>query len=258
MRNFAKWTQVGASDTGSTISIDASGRLATLISTEVGAGRRAYLRRTIPAVPRSVVTVRVLARNVSGAASIIFEYPAVAVPVRRTEVVSPELIEYVTSWQVPAAATTGTVVINIGVFTTQIGNCEIYDAKIEVDGVDIDTVGDWVIQPGSNANGEFVRFADGTQICWHSITRTGIDIDTSLGGVFLSDVYTWNYPATFLGAVLISPFVKNVRQSGQSANTDAFIHASESTSLMQYRHAAWAAQSGVNVRAVLYAIGRWF
>ena len=27
-----------------------------------------------------------------------------------------------------------------------------------------------VIQRGSNANGEFVRFADGTQICWQSVT----------------------------------------------------------------------------------------
>ena len=172
MRSFNKWTQIGAGDAGSTIEIQADGRLARLISTNASGGR-AYLRRTIAAVPRSVVTLRVLARNVSGAASIIFDYPAAAQPVRRTEIVSGELIEYVVNWQVPAAATTGTVSINVGVFSTQEGNCEIYDAKIEVDGVDIDTVGDWVVEEGSNPSGSFSRFASGLLICRKTLTGLG-------------------------------------------------------------------------------------
>jgi len=47
-----------------------------------------------------------------------------------------------------------------------------------------------IIQRGSNANGEFVRFADGTQICTFSLKS----IHTS--PIFIFN-YEWVYPATF-------------------------------------------------------------
>lgn len=46
-----------------------------------------------------------------------------------------------------------------------------------------------VIERGSNANGDYVRFADGTQICDHRITTTTI-FGTSESG-------TWTFPAAF-------------------------------------------------------------
>ncbi len=49
-----------------------------------------------------------------------------------------------------------------------------------------------IIQRGSNANGSFARFADGTQICWH-----GFSSSTSAG-------VTWTYPAAFSGVVRVS------------------------------------------------------
>ena len=51
-----------------------------------------------------------------------------------------------------------------------------------------------VIQRGSNANGEFVRFADGTQICWHNLT---IDQDGQFSGNSrLSG--RWIFPVSFV------------------------------------------------------------
>lgn len=54
-----------------------------------------------------------------------------------------------------------------------------------------------VIERGSNANGEFVRFADGTQICWH--LPAGVACQTATGGLFTSagGSQTWTFPAAF-------------------------------------------------------------
>ncbi|MFK3794707.1 hypothetical protein [Pseudomonas sp. NPDC088444] len=58
-----------------------------------------------------------------------------------------------------------------------------------------------VIERGSNANGEYVRFADGTQICTVqlSINSTGT---YAVGNVFGSDAYAANWPANFVAGTL--------------------------------------------------------
>ena len=49
-----------------------------------------------------------------------------------------------------------------------------------------------IIQRGSNANGEFVRYADGTQICFRRLTNSEVEnTSTSISTTFFS------YPATF-------------------------------------------------------------
>lgn len=56
-----------------------------------------------------------------------------------------------------------------------------------------------VIERGSNANGEYLRFADGTQICTHSFDAG----DTmAIGAGTFADPYrsaglTWDFPAVF-------------------------------------------------------------
>jgi hypothetical protein len=49
-----------------------------------------------------------------------------------------------------------------------------------------------VIERGSTAQGEFVRFAGGTQICWHVLTP-------AVGGPVI-----WTYPAAFAGPVVLT------------------------------------------------------
>jgi hypothetical protein len=61
-----------------------------------------------------------------------------------------------------------------------------------------------LIERGSNANGDYVRFADGTQIC----TRTNLsaaNASTALGGLFRSSSnVTWTYPASFAASPAVS------------------------------------------------------
>lgn len=53
-----------------------------------------------------------------------------------------------------------------------------------------------VMERGSNANGDFLRLACGTQICW-SAGLSVPAVATAVGALFESDPLTWVYPAAF-------------------------------------------------------------
>lgn len=59
--------------------------------------------------------------------------------------------------------------------------------------------GDTVASYGSNANGSYIRFYDGTQICWQNISLTTVAINTAYGSLF-QGTYNWTFPASFVGA----------------------------------------------------------
>lgn len=53
-----------------------------------------------------------------------------------------------------------------------------------------------LLEYGSNSNGEYLRFADGTQICWMLISVTDQAIDNSYGSLY-QGTRSWTYPASF-------------------------------------------------------------
>jgi hypothetical protein len=66
-----------------------------------------------------------------------------------------------------------------------------------------------VIERGSAANGEFVRFADGTQIC----TRTNLSVSnaaTASGSLFRSADVAWTFPASFAVAPVVTGNVDDI------------------------------------------------
>ena len=62
------------------------------------------------------------------------------------------------------------------------------ETLITYDGTDF--IAERQIERGSNATGEFTRWADGTQACWFSTSALGFVVS-------LSAYYTWTYPAAF-------------------------------------------------------------
>jgi hypothetical protein len=53
-----------------------------------------------------------------------------------------------------------------------------------------------VVESGSNSNGWYVRFADGTQIC--TFIGVGVNANTANGQIFTSSASsTWTFPAAF-------------------------------------------------------------
>ena len=107
-----------------------------------------------------------------------------------------------------------------------------------------------VIERGTNANGEYVRFADGTQIC----TRTNLsaaNANTALGSLFRSSAnVTWTYPAAFAAA----PVVQGDCDDADCWMTCAAAPGTASASLRAL--AAVTKAAALTMRAT--AIGRWF
>jgi hypothetical protein len=95
-----------------------------------------------------------------------------------------------------------------------------------------------IFERASNANGFYTRFADGTQICGHSVNAS------SAGPV------TWTYPALFLGA----PIVQITAASAASAVGVLFV-ADTATAIFNAFNASGTA---ITVGCRLLAVGRWF
>lgn len=58
-----------------------------------------------------------------------------------------------------------------------------------------------IIERGSNGNGEYIRYADGTQICWSNNTSLGqytVTTSAPVQGLYYSGAFTFTYPASFV------------------------------------------------------------
>ncbi|RYJ63257.1 hypothetical protein [Pseudomonas songnenensis] len=107
-----------------------------------------------------------------------------------------------------------------------------------------------IIERGSNANGEYVRFADGTQICWRNNAES-LTVDSVNGNLFRSSVEgTWMYPAAFSAAYPISGAAAPETPAARWASYLA------GTTSLTYRHWGGTTSPTIVATAVI-AIGRW-
>lgn len=105
-----------------------------------------------------------------------------------------------------------------------------------------------LIERGSNANGEYVRFADGTQICLSPTDITGSP-NIATGNIFFMAAVAWTFPATFSAAPSV--------QCDCPGSANCWGHAVVSNGVSSgLRVMSPTSQTGVNVRAM--AVGRWF
>ncbi|MDQ2067268.1 DUF2793 domain-containing protein [Xinfangfangia sp. CPCC 101601] len=106
-----------------------------------------------------------------------------------------------------------------------------------------------VIERGTGANGDYVRFADGTQIC--SLAALSLaHASTALAGLFRSADVTWSYPAAFAAAPVVS---------GAVDDGDCWLvtQGAPGASAAVLRALAAVSKSGaLNLR--IQAVGRWF
>lgn len=106
-----------------------------------------------------------------------------------------------------------------------------------------------IIERGSNANGEYVRYADGTQICYGSLAIT--NISTATGAVFVSSGYTWTLPAEFIAAprYWANPAAFGTTWGGTDSGSTA-----SSVVVRAFRSVTYTG----NVTMHIIAIGRWY
>lgn len=115
-----------------------------------------------------------------------------------------------------------------------------------------------IIQRGSNANGEFVRFADGTQICWISgFTMTYLNASILIGD--------WTYPAAFSAAPSGGITFGNAGGNYSNVTRDQIGLPLQSNSATVGQYSVYRSYGSpdftseasiTNIK--LHAIGRWF
>jgi len=104
-----------------------------------------------------------------------------------------------------------------------------------------------IIERGSNASGDFTRFADGTQICTYKLTAA--NISTATGSLFASPIVNWVFPAAFS----VAPVVSGV--GGGALRWVGGVTASATTASL--RAMSPLSESGATVIDAM-AIGRWY
>lgn len=112
-----------------------------------------------------------------------------------------------------------------------------------------------IIERGSNANGEFVRYADGTQICWRIANGANLTITTT---------QTFPFPAAFDASFPVACSVSVQLDSLYPSNDDNFAVGSATVGTGHTDLSAWllrVTQAGTlasTERVRLMAIGRWY
>ena len=117
-----------------------------------------------------------------------------------------------------------------------------------------------ITESGSNSNGHYIKFDDGTMICYHSIDLGSI-LDWGTGT--FSDLYrtlptTWTYPARFVGAPIITtgPNFGDVTGVNRAICISYSTPRESSVSDIQAFRCSGGNQD-TNVTARFIAIGRW-
>jgi hypothetical protein len=108
-----------------------------------------------------------------------------------------------------------------------------------------------ILEEGDNANGNYIRFADGTQICWFNLTTT-IAITTAYLGGFRSGGIIWTLPVAFstTPASMVTPI--NFSAYGAVGTNTGNVGSFQFSALS-------VASDGSKSRAFsLVATGRWF
>jgi hypothetical protein len=114
--------------------------------------------------------------------------------------------------------------------------------------------GDPIVESGSNSNGAYTKFADGTLMCWHTLSNTNIDTGSSAGLNYSAPQF-WNFPVTFLTSPSITERFQKQSAGGVtwagSSNRDV-------TNSLCNGLAAVATETGQSGYFMVQAIGRWF
>jgi len=110
-----------------------------------------------------------------------------------------------------------------------------------------------LIERGSNANGEYVRYADGTQICTFVAEVASLAIGTAFLGGFRAFGQLWTFPAAFLAAT-----VPSVAGSAQDSTGFSVAFATTGNLNTTWLITAITSQSAATRKASLLAVGRWY
>jgi hypothetical protein len=117
--------------------------------------------------------------------------------------------------------------------------------RTRVDSTDFDIV---TSTNGSGANGTWVRYSDGTQICWVEGHQAS-GATEARGNVWRSAMFTWTFPVAFAVAPVATGLVPGTDRWMQALDT--------TTSALVYRQYSPVSQADLFASRIM-AVGRWF
>jgi hypothetical protein len=103
-----------------------------------------------------------------------------------------------------------------------------------------------LMERGNNANGEYLRLADGTQFCWGQVIITPVANTPTLG--------SWTFPAAFGGSSLLSISVA----SNSAVPGSTVIETSFANPTLTGCSVAVFRNNTTSTALRMIAIGRWF
>jgi hypothetical protein len=109
-----------------------------------------------------------------------------------------------------------------------------------------------ITESGENANGRYVKFDDGTQICWSFINLGSISITSTIGALYGTSNLTWYLPSVF-----ISPLPVFVGTAYGEYITGYIAGIGMREDRIIYRIVNTRSYSPDNARVLMIAIGRW-
>ena len=114
-----------------------------------------------------------------------------------------------------------------------------------------------VIERGSNANGEYVRYADGTQICTTARLRQGVTMTTPANALFFTGaaINHGALPAQFIAPPCQSQSITNESGIDSLVNPSA---AATTTNWGIFQHMSVADRPSYDYVDYLTAVGRWY
>jgi len=117
--------------------------------------------------------------------------------------------------------------------------------------------GDPIVESGSNADGEWTRWSDGTQACHARQVKTSSAVTTSLGSMYRSSTQTWTFPVAFSADTY---GVSGVSSRGDGYSGGSILaDPSWADELTQFKYVLLSTVSSASaIRNVsTHAIGRW-
>ena len=110
------------------------------------------------------------------------------------------------------------------------------------------------VESGSNGNGRFVKFPDGTAICWYDVTES-IAMTFTYGGGHYGTI-TWTFPLTFGNFPVYAN--AGARGTGRITPIGSANSSRPSTAATFFLWDPATASSTASFYIQLYAVGRWF
>ena len=112
-----------------------------------------------------------------------------------------------------------------------------------------------VIERGSNSNGQYVRFADGTQICTNDDVAS-VSVEDQSGNWWRSESFTWDFPVSFADRPLTYGGISGTSGTDLNRVVGCFGQSSATQATIRVFSATGASSS--TSRIGLCAVGRWF